>query len=383
MTLLSPGMRAGLLSAFATLSLLTATQAYAAADLTITQKSPVGYFGDWTLTQPSGGQVTVQGGEFKNFPITEAGTYGLQISPPADVILSVKVVKNGTQILATTLRNISFDLADGDTASVAITYSYNGTIIVDSDPQGATFELLGPDNMRLTGATPVTYTGFPPAQYRVTFMKQPDCAFSSPIQRPLGANETLTFMGKFVCGVATPLPIVPTPEPEPTPADESADRTLRIWAAAQQAEVVSGGVARYTITVKNTGTRTVHGLSVSAQFDPSVLTVDSPLPRFGSLNGDVASWQIPELFAGKYWSVTFPATVTKNLKQGDRAGITARVSAADTGTTDESLLMARTDVGVVGLPQTGMRFDLLFLVFSIVATSWLSVLQLKKATVRA
>jgi len=383
MTFLSPGMRAGLLSVFATLSLFTATQAYAAADLTITQKSPVSLFGDWTLNQPSGGQVTVRGGEIKNFPLAEAGTYGLLITPPADVILSVKVIKNGTQILATTQKNISFDLVDGDTVSVTIAYSYSGTIIVDSDPQGATFELLGPDNMRLTGATPTMYTEFPPAQYRVTFMKQPGCAFSSPIQRSLGANETLTFMGKFVCGVATPLPVTPTPEPEPTPTDSSADRTLRIWAAAQQAEVVPGGIARYTITVKNTGTRTVHDLSVSAQFDPSMLNIDPPLPRFGSLNGDVASWQVPELFAGKYWSVTFPATVTKNLKQGDRAGITARVSATDTDTTDESLLMARTDVGVVGLPQTGVRFDLLFLAFSVAVTSLLSVLQLKQATVRA
>jgi hypothetical protein len=378
----SPSLRAGLLSAFATLSLFTASQAFAASDLTITQKSPVGILGDWTLSQPSGGQVTIRGGDTKNFPLAEAGTYGLLITPPSDVKMSVKIVKNGTEILSTTQKNLTFDLADGDTVAINITYSYNGTIIVNSDPEGATFELLGPNNVRLTGATPATYTGMPPAQYRVTYMKQPDCAFPSPIQRSLGANQTLVFTGDFVCGVPAPLPVTPTPEPE-APVDSSTDHTIRIWAAAQQAEVLPGGIARFTVTVKNTGTRTVHALSVSAQFDPAVLTIDSPLPRFGNLSGDVASWQIPELFAGKYWSVTFPATVTKNLKQGDRAGITARVSASDTDTTDESLLMARTDVGVVGLPQTGMRFDLLFLALSITVTSLLFLPRLKKATIKA
>jgi hypothetical protein len=196
------------------------------------------------------------------------------------------------------------------------------------------------------------------------------------MQRYLEANETLTFTGKFTCGVTLPPP-PPPPEPEEPVADPNAGRTLRIWVAAREAEVLPGGTARATITVKNTGTRTVHDLVISASVDPAVFQIAAPLPHFGIVSEDLAVWEVQELYAGKTWSVTLPLIVSKAVEQGDRTTITARASASDLAEKSGGSLLATTEIGVTGLPQTGFQFDVLFLGASMAAAALLA-----KKTVR-
>lgn len=365
-------------------ALLLTTPAHAAGSLVITQKSPIDVYGDWTLTQPSGGQVTIRGGESKSFPLATAGVYMLMVTPPTDAKLSATVTTEGTQTLATAQRNVSFEIADGQSVEILLSYRYDGTVIVDSEPQGASFELLASNAVRLTGVTPATFTGMAPLTYRVTFQRMEDCYILPQQQRTLGANQTLTFFGRYTCGIASSAAFsssVSSASSVPS-AEVPNERTVRIWAAAHQNEVLPGDIARYTITVKNTGDRTVHDVSVSAQFDEATLTPGTSLPRFGSQEGNVIAWNITDLYAGQFWSVTLPLTVNADLEQGDLATVTARVSASDLTGGGDGQHVASATVGVMTtLPETGMRLDILFLLLATLGTAILAMMQ-KTQTVK-
>lgn len=366
-------LRTVLSSTAVSLLCLVATQAHAAGSVTIIQQSPVGMFGNYTLTFPIGSQITINEQERKELPSTEIGTYRLHITPPADAKMTTTVTKNGVDLIATVDRDVSFTLAELDEITVVIKYRYDGTIVVTSDPQGASFELLGPNNARDTGFTPATYTGMSPGEYRVTFHRRDGCNLVSPIQRSLNANATLTLFGRFTCGVASSSSSSSSVATEEPVADLNEGRTVRIWVAAHQAEALAGGTVRTTITVKNTGNRTIHNVVVSAQIDPEAAQFATPLPRFGTVTGETAYWEIPQIYSGNTWSVTLPLNLSKTLGQGDQSTVTARVSAMDLAEGNAgSSLVATTVIGVTGLPVTGLRFDILFLVLSTVFTAILA-----------
>ncbi len=266
-------------------------------------------------------------------------------------------------------RDVSFTVANADEITVTIKYRYDGTIIVDSEPQGASFELLGPNSSHNTGVTPDTYTGVAPGEYRVTFHRREGCNLVSPIQRSLDANATLTLFGRFTCGAASSSSSSSIEPAEPV-ADINEGRTVRIWVAANQAEALAGGTVRGTITIKNTGARTIHNVVVSAQIDPASAQFVAPLPRFGTVTGETAFWEIPQIYSGNTWSVTLPLTLSPAMKQGDQSTVTARVSASDLADGNAGAsLVATTTIGVTGLPVTGFRADVLFLILSTVFTA--------------
>ncbi|MDD5041306.1 MAG: hypothetical protein PHX87_03475 [Candidatus Peribacteraceae bacterium] len=367
-------LRTALSGVAASLLLLVASQVHASGAVTIIQQSPVGMFGDYTITFPLGSQVTINEQEFKELPVAEIGTYLLHISPPSDAKMTTTVTKNGIDLIATTDRDVRFTLADLDEVTVTIKYRYDGTIIVDSDPEGASFELLGPNNARDTGFSPATYTGMPPGAYRVTFHRRAGCNLVSPIQRSLNANATLTLFGRFACGVTSSSSSSSSSvTPEEPIADTNEGRMVRIWVAANQAEALAGSIVRTTITVRNTGTRTIHNVVVSAQIDPATAQFSTPLPFFGTITGETAFWEIPQLYSGNSWSVTVPLVLSKTAQQGTRATVTARVSADDlAGNNAGASLVSTTTVGVTGLPVTGMRFDVLFLIMSLLFTAFIA-----------
>ncbi|MDD4287329.1 MAG: hypothetical protein PHN33_03185 [Candidatus Peribacteraceae bacterium] len=371
-------LRTTLSSAAVSLLFLIAAQAHAAGSVTITQQSPIGMFGNYTITFPLGSQITINEQERKELPSAEIGTYLLHLTPPSDAKMTTTVTKNGVDLIATVDRDISFTVADLDEIAVIIKYRYDGTVVVDSDPQDVSFELLGPNDLRDTGITPATYTSMAPGAYRVTFHKREGCNLVSPIQRTLNANSSLTFTGKFTCGVASSSSSASSVESEEPVADINDGRTVRIWVAAHQAEALAGGTVRATITVKNTGARTIHAVVVSAQIDPASAQFVAPLPRFGTVTGETAFWEIPQIYSGKTWSVTVPLTLSETSKQGDQSTLTARVSASDLAEGNAGAsLVATTTIGVTGLPVTGLRFDILFLIASLVSTAFFA-----KKTVR-
>lgn len=365
-------LRTSILSASTLFALLLATQAHAAGSILITQQSPIGNLGDYVVTFPSGTTVTLNDMNRKSFPIAEIGTYTIKVTPPDGAKLAT-TVRTGTAGFTTGLREFTFQILDTEEVTVEMNYSYEGTILVDTDPQGTTFELLGPNGMRMTGTTPGSFTGLPPSTYRLTFMKREGCNLVSPLLRELQANGVLRFFGRFTCGVSLPTPqpapIVPTlPIPQP-----NFGRMVRVSIALQQAEVLPGNTARTTITVNHIGTRTVHDLVISAQFDSAFLDTINPLPRFGTVHGNVVRWEIPELLAGQSWTVTIPFRMQDTVEQGTRTAVTARVEAGDLAPEeDPQSLVAIAEIGVTELPQTGIRLDVLFLLLSTIATAFLA-----------
>lgn len=367
---MTSSLRTTLSSAAAALLFLIAFEAHAAGSVTIIQQSPIGIFGDYTLTLPGGSQITLHEQERRELAIADVGTYLLHLSPPADAKMTTTVTKNGVDLSSTVDRDVSFTVADADKVTVAIKYRYDGTVIVDSDPQSVSFELLGPNDARDTGFTPQTYTGMAPGEYRVTFHRREGCNLVSPIQRELEANGTLTLTGKFTCGAASSSSSSSSVTPEEPVEDINEGRSVRIWVAAHQAEALAGGSVRTTITVKNTGTRTIHDVSVSAQIDPTAVQFSTPLPRFGTVMGETAYWEIPQIYSGKTWSVTVPLSLSDALEQGDLSTVTARVSASDLAEGNAgTALVATTEIGVTGLPVTGFRIDVLFLIASSIFTA--------------
>lgn len=366
-------------SAAMTLLLLVASRAHASGSVTILQQSPVGAYGQYTITYPNGSQITINEEELRELPAAENGTYLLHLSPPSSAKMTTTVTKNGVDVVSTVDRDVSFTVADGDAITVTIKYRYDGTIVIQSEPEGASFELLGPNDSRDTGFTPATYSSMAPGEYRVTFHRRAGCNLISPIQRSLDANSALLFTGKFTCGTASSSSSSSSSVvPEEPVADINEGRTVRVWVAAHQAEALPGGSVRGTITVKNTGARTIHNVVVSAQIDPETAQFVTPLPRFGTVNDAVASWEIPQIYSGKTWTVTVPLTLSKSLKQGTTSTVTARVSASDLEENDAgSALVATTTIGVTGLPVTGLRFDVIFLTASLIVTAFLA-----KKTVR-
>lgn len=365
-------LRTFLTGSVATLLCLVTVQAHAAGTVTILQQNPIGIFGNYTVTFPLGSQITVNEQAAKELTTTEVGTYLLHLTPPNDAKMTTTVTKNGLDLISTVDHDVSFTIADTDEVTVTIKYRYDGSVVVDSDPEGASFELLGPNDMRDTGITPATYTSMPPGSYRVTFHKREGCDLVSPIQRTLNANSSLTLTGKFTCGAALSSSSSSSSVASEEPVEDlNEGRSVRIWVITHQAEALAGSTIRTTITVKNTGTRTIHDVVASAQVDPSIAQFVSPLPQSGTMTDDTAFWEIPQIYSGKTWSVTVPLTLSKSLQQGNQPTITTRVSASDLAEGNAgSDLVDTTTIGVTGLPTTGLRFDILFLIVSLVFTAF-------------
>lgn len=364
-----------------TLLLLIAAKAQAAGTVTIYQQSPIGIYGDYTIKYPGGSQIIVNNQESKMLPAAENGMYLLHITAPNGAKMSTTVEKNGVEALTTVSPDVSFTVMDSDEITVTVTYRYDGTVIVESDPADASFELLGPNDLRVTGHTPARYESMAPGEYRATFHRRADCITLSPIQRSLDANATLSIIGKFTCGLAASSSSSSSSIPSVEPVEDiNGGRTVRVWVAAHQAEALAGGTVRTTITVKNTGARTIHNVVVSTQIDPETAQFVTPLPRFGSVNDAVASWEIPQIYSGKTWTVTVPLALSTSLKQGTTSTVTARVSASDLAENNAgTALVATTTIGVTGLPVTGMRFDMLFLMVSLVATAVIAKKTVQRA----
>jgi len=364
-----------LIGAAAVLSFLGATPAFAST-IIVTQKEPVGDFGSWTITAPSGAVEKSNGTAEQNVTVNEVGSYTFSITPKNSDASLTTVIMNGTTEVATSHDRIfSFPITANQTYTAVITYSYSGTVTVTSEPSGVAFEMLVSGMIRLTGTTPQTFTDLPSGLIKVTYSRMVGCGPMGQQQRSLAPGASLTFFGQFTCSSvasSSSSSAISSQPQAPASIDANTGRTVSIWTAAQQGEALPGSIARFTITVKNTGTRSVHGVIVSGQVDPAILQLISPALRNGAVDGGIVSWQIPEILVGKFWTVTVPMTVAKNLAQGTSLTLNARVSANDLAQKGNILTAQASINTVTALPQTGVRFDLLFLALSLAVTTILA-----------
>ena len=250
---------------------------------------------------------------------------------------------------------------------------------MESNPAGANFELKGPGGVRYTGKTPASFTRMPPLYFTASFSGLPGCQQPKPQSRTLRPNAVLNFEADYICtnekmtieNTAPPSDKVPTRNVS-TPAtdrmlDEQTRSNVRLFHSLNQNETVAGSTVYVTVGVRNIGKTTLNNVTLTEQFDSSKVSIVGALPEGGVVRGSVMVWDIPSIYAGQSFSVTFPIKVSGDTLQGEKLSLSARVSGDTVHAPQGELLSKMVYVGVVAMPATGWKADVLFALLSAVA----------------
>jgi len=352
--------------------------AAAGETITITQISPIDQLGRWLLTPPSGRPQSTNGDDepVVTFTALTTGTYTLEVEPPLDADTTITVTRSGVLMKTVEGKKTTFTLPPNDAIAVEIRYFFKGTITVDSEPQGARFELRGPGKVRFTGTTPETFHNMPPLYYTVTYSRLPGCTTPPQQHRELEVDGRLDFSTHMTCTtMSTAEPTVNSRARREVaePQNRLRGYLARVMLAPHQTEVMPGDTVEFTLSVRNTGTLPLNNLTLISQYNPSQLQVVRPLPEDGIVSGNLMAWRIPQLFAGELWSVTFRTVVADGVQRGEQMTILAHAESEDIdGSIASHASVAR--IGVPVLPETGANFALLFLLASAAVTVPLSML---------
>ncbi|MDD5026463.1 MAG: hypothetical protein PHH13_03755 [Candidatus Peribacteraceae bacterium] len=362
------------------LSLTSSTSAFGGS-MTINQISPTTAIGSWNLTKPNGSVLHNQQQVSSLVTPIAAGTYTLTVTPPATAQTQI-VAKDG----ADTLRSVedvtmSFLVTEGATITITITYSFTGTITVDSNIPNVPFVIRGEaDVITYSGSTPAVYRAVPSQEYTVSYSTVEGCVTPRNQTRALRADYKITFFGDYRCDFPVDTGAIQTPvaEPQAPIVKKQEQKLVQISLTANQTEVAPGGTVRYRLSVRNLSRTTLDDLAVSVQFDPSVMSVSTPVNREGEVRSNLVLWTIPAIFAGQTWSTEFGGTAANDLQAGTQLELTARVAGTglvESGTPVASLTHT---IGVALLPQTGMHADILFLLLSAIGACLLTLIRNSK-----
>ena len=182
-------------------------------------------------------------------------------------------------------------------------------------------------------------------------------------------------------GLSTPYAqssnLLQLPPPKQTDDDMFGMASLKL--SPHQMEVLPGGEVRYTIAVHNLSKTTQRDFTVSFEYDASKMSITETLPYGGVWGGNgVALWNIPVLYAGQTWSVSFPVNLDEAISQGQRLYVSSRVSSPDLVADAADQLSTRVMVGTPVLPATGSRFELFFLLLSTLCAFTLALLNVRR-----
>jgi len=332
--------------------------------ITIEQTNPIDQFAEWRLTTPSGTTVNRNKDQSKTVN-ADKGLYLLTVTPPEGAILTMKFYNDQGGLLETIEGNeISFIFPGTGALRAVLEMRYEGKVTVKSDPSGAAFALTGPNNVRYTGVTPATFSGFPPLYYTVSWSHYDTCTVPRAQHRTLRPNKSVDFMGDYTCENEIVTSSSSAASSSSSSKESEPVNNVRLWHTVHQTETIAGSIVRVTIGVRNMSKGTLRNIEVTEEFDPTALTLEQ-VPQGGAIaQGSTAVWKIPELFAGQVWAVTIPVRVNERLKEGEKIKLTARIAGDDLRTVHGDLLTSSRMIGVVAMPATGFNFDLVFALFS-------------------
>jgi hypothetical protein len=381
----SPFFRSALLSAVAIFSAFSGiAHAEAAGTITIEQISPINQYGQWRLATPMGMAVNRNKDQSKSVNAPE-GQYLFNVQPPEGAVTTIRFYENGTLLNTTEGTQVAFAFSGNGTLRAEVSYRYEGVVVVESTPTGASFELKGPGGVRYTGKTPASFTRMPPLYFTASFSALPGCQQPKPQSRTLRPNAVLNFEADFICdnekmtieNTAPPADKVPT-RSATTPAtermlDEQTRSNVRLFHSLNQSETVAGSTVYVTVGVRNIGKTTLNNVTLTEQFDASKVSIVGALPEGGVVRGSVMVWDIPTIYAGQSFSVTFPIKVNGDTLQGEKLSLSARVSGDTVHAPQGELLSKMVYVGVVAMPATGWKADILFALLSAVALGVLTL----------
>lgn len=264
-----------------------------------------------------------------------------------------------------------------------------GTIEVRSDPANVAFEMKNLiDGSVYSGVTPMVFTNMPPVTYTIRYDIEPSCEVQKNIQRELISGSRLVFWKNFTCGdqrvplagrtakrIGTDAPVKPYVKPN-VHVDMPAKRIVQ---TSSQSEVVAGGSIRYTVTLTNMTRGTLHNIDIVDRYNPEMIDIIQPLLDGGVIKENEIVWNIPELFAGQSWSTTFTARAKPHLVAGDRIVLMAHAYSdeADFDLYPEAWSSVA-GVGIAYMPQTGGKYDLLFVLAALVGAAFITNLTISR-----
>ncbi|TSC57098.1 MAG: hypothetical protein Greene041662_1073 [Candidatus Peregrinibacteria bacterium Greene0416_62] len=356
--------RSFLTSAITLGAMFVAVPAFAAT-MTLEQRSDVGVFGSWTITPPTGNLIRSNSREERRtINNLSEGMYTLRIATPQGATTTIRLSENGVIRESVTDDLLTFTLNASSVVTLQIAYTYQGMITVESIPLGAPFEISGHNGIRYTGVTPMTFRELPPAYYSANFGLRTGCTIPRPIKRDLGANEEVIFLGEYRCGSASLTAFSSKSIASSVSSSNSSQQaSARVIHTLQQNETLPGGSIRVTVGMVNTSRTTLRNLTISEQFDPSVIAIDT-LPAGAMRQGNYIIWHIPSIFAGQRWSEDMIVHVSSNAKIGTTA-LTARLAGDALDGTPQEQLASTVNLGVATLPATGGAFDIVVALFGL------------------
>ncbi|PIR53444.1 hypothetical protein COU76_01355 [Candidatus Peregrinibacteria bacterium CG10_big_fil_rev_8_21_14_0_10_49_10] len=346
--------------------------AFAAGTITIDQTSQIEEYGSWLLRTPTG-VVESRKNEQSRSVDAQNGTYLLTVQPPDGASTTIRFYDGSTLLNTTEGTQVSFTYNGNGTLRAEISFRYEGIIVVESTPSGASFELRGPQGTRRTGVTPATFTRIPPFYFTVTFTAPLGCQQPKPQSRTLRPNAKLVFHTDFIClgdiktvqntpsqenGV--PQRTVSTPS-EIRIAEEQSRPNVQLSLLLNQEETVPGGTVYVTLGVRNVSKTTLHHVILSQQFDADDVILPDVLPEGGTYTDNTAVWQIPNILAGQSFTLHIPVHIQKTVPSGATVNLTARVSGENVHAPLGELLSKKAEIAVVALPTAGTGAGALFL----------------------
>jgi hypothetical protein len=209
--------RSALIAGLLALGIFTSRETYAATGdtldeptaptgfgtITVEQISPTETLGLWTLLQP-GNQKYVGKEAVKLLEKVPAGSHTIIVTPPEGAVTTLRLYRGSEEIKLLERQQMTFPVADGDVFKLVISYTFTlvGNISVQSDPNGLTFAITGPNDFKAAGTTPMSYENMPEGQYKVQFDKLEGCVLPAPKALQLEKNKRVSFDLKLVCDAA-------------------------------------------------------------------------------------------------------------------------------------------------------------------------------------
>lgn len=295
--------------------------------------------------------------------------------------LTIRILKALSTVLASIALLVGVGIADQAHAA--------GTIEVRSNPANVAFKMKSLiDGSVYSGVTPMIFTDMPPVTYTVRYDIEPSCEVQKELKRELISGSRVIFWKNFTCGekrvplagrtperIGTDTPRTPYVKPN-AHVDMPAKRIVQ---TSSTSEVVAGGTIRYTITMTNMTRGTLHNVDIVDRYNPDMIDIIQPLMHGGVVTGNEIVWNVPEIFAGKSWSTTFTARAKPHLVAGDRIVFMAHAYSdeADFDLYPEAWSSV-TGVGIAYMPQTGGKYDLLFVLAALVGAALITNLTINR-----
>ena len=345
--------KTGLVLALSSATIFATVQAaQAAGTVTIEQKSIIPIMGEWSFFKIGHTTYPYNKDEVKTITFTDKASYVIDVEAPNGAYTTINLYQTGEDTISVSDTRMIMELDTINDYRVVITYRYEGAISVESEPSGAPFVLVSPYDVSFSGITPATFQNLPPRYFKAQFRDIEGCITPKPQER--STEKEVQFFGRYDCNP------VKNVEPEPVVTEDTRG-SVNLSMSARQTEVLAGESAFITVSVRNLSKRTQHDVSVTMQFDPSAMQIVRTLPENGTVEGDLAIWNIPEIFAGRTWTAEFPILIKNNVPVGTQMTLNSRVSGPEVYAETSRNLTSAVTVGVAVMPATGGHFALLFL----------------------